>query len=34
VTTDNAKVYGSHSFQGVLAAIGGKHIVPPPYTPR
>jgi transposase InsO family protein len=34
VMTDNAKVYGSHRFQGVLAAIGAKHITPPPYTPR
>src|SRR3954452_12457467 len=34
VMTDNAKVYGSHRFQDVLAAIGAKHITPPPYTPR
>jgi transposase InsO family protein len=34
VMTDNAKVYGSHRFQGVLAAAGARHITPPPYTPR
>jgi len=34
VMTDNAKVYGSHRFQAALAAIGAKHITPPPYTPR
>ncbi len=34
VMTDNAKVYGSHRFQGVLAFIGATHITPPPYTPR
>ena len=34
VMTDNAKVYGSHRFQGVLAAAGAHHITPPPYTPR
>ncbi len=34
VMTDNAKVYGSHRFQGVLAATGASHITPPPYTPR
>jgi transposase InsO family protein len=34
VMTDNAKVYGSHRFQDVLAAIGARHITPPPYTPR
>ena len=32
--TDNAKIYGSHRFQAVLAAIGAKHITPPPYTRR
>ena len=32
--TDNAKVYGSHRFQGVLRAAGAHHITPPPYTPR
>jgi transposase InsO family protein len=34
VMTDNAKVYGSHRFQAVLAAAGARHITPPPYTPR
>ena len=34
VMTDNAKVYGSHRFQGVLAAAGAGHITTPPYTPR
>jgi transposase InsO family protein len=34
VMTDNAKVYGSHRFQAVLAAAGATHITPPPYTPR
>ena len=34
VMTDNAKVYGSHRFQGVLTATGARHITPPPYTPR
>ena len=34
VMTDNAKVYGSHRFQAVLAATGARHITPPPYTPR
>jgi len=34
VMTDNAKVYGSHRFQHVLAAAGARHITPPPYTPR
>ena len=34
VMTDNAKVYGSRRFQGVLAAAGARHITPPPYTPR
>jgi len=34
VMTDNAKVYGSHRFQGVLTAAGARHITPPPYTPR
>src|SRR4051794_8081802 len=34
VMTDNAKVYGSHRFQHILAAVGAKHITPPPYTPR
>jgi transposase InsO family protein len=34
VMTDNAKVYGSHSFQAVLAAAGAAHIRTPPYTPR
>jgi len=34
VMTDNAKVYGSHRFQGVLATAGAGHITPPPYTPR
>jgi transposase InsO family protein len=34
VMTDNAKVYSSHRFQAALAAIGAKHITPPPYTPR
>jgi transposase InsO family protein len=34
VMTDNAKVYGSHRFQAVLAAVGARHITPPPYTPR
>jgi transposase InsO family protein len=34
VMTDNAKVYGSHRFQGVLAAAGARQITPPPYTPR
>ena len=34
VMTDNAKVYGSHRFQGVLASAGARHITPPPYTPR
>lgn len=32
--TDNAKVYGSHRFQAVLASIDATHITPPPYTPR
>ena len=32
--TDNAKVYGSHRYQGVLASAGARHITPPPYTPR
>jgi transposase InsO family protein len=32
--TDNAKLYGSHRFQAVLAAAGARHITPPPYTPR
>lgn len=34
VMTDNAKVYGSHRFQAVLAMAGARHITPPPYTPR
>lgn len=34
VMTDNAKVYGSHRFQAVLARAGAKHITTPPYTPR
>jgi transposase InsO family protein len=34
VMTDNAKVYGSHRFQHVLAAADARHITPPPYTPR
>jgi len=34
VMTDNAKVYGSRSFQAVLAAAGAAHIRTPPYTPR
>jgi transposase InsO family protein len=34
VMTDNAKVYGSHRFQGVLAGVGARHILIPPYTPR
>ena len=34
VMTDNAKVYGSHRFQAVLAAAGARHITTPPYTPR
>src|SRR4051794_39326975 len=34
VMTDNAKVYGSQRFPDRLAAIGAKHITPPPYTPR
>jgi transposase InsO family protein len=34
VMTDNAKVYGSHRFQAVLATTGARHITPPPYTPR
>jgi transposase InsO family protein len=34
VMTDNAKVYGSRRFQGVLRTAGAWHITPPPYTPR
>ncbi|HEX8084499.1 MAG TPA: IS481 family transposase, partial [Solirubrobacteraceae bacterium] len=35
VMTDNALVYTrSARFQGLLSAIGAKHITPPPYTPR
>jgi transposase InsO family protein len=34
VMTDNAKVYGSHAFQAVLAAAGAAHIRTPPYTLR
>jgi transposase InsO family protein len=34
VMTDNAKVYGSHRFQRLLASIGAEHITTPPYTPR
>jgi transposase InsO family protein len=34
VMTDNAKVYGSHRFKSVLAAIDATHITTPPYTPR
>jgi transposase InsO family protein len=34
VMTDNAKVYGSHRFAAVLAAVGASHIRTPPYTPR
>ena len=34
VMTDNAKVYGSHRFQAVLAAITATHITTPAYTPR
>ena len=32
--TDNAKVYGSRSFQAVLAAAGAADIRTPAYTPR
>jgi transposase InsO family protein len=35
VMTDNAFVYTkSHRFRGLLAAVGARHIVIPPYTPR
>jgi transposase InsO family protein len=35
VMTDNAKVYTrSNRFKALLAALGAKHITPPPYTPR
>jgi transposase InsO family protein len=34
VMTDNARVYGSHRFQAVLAAADARHITIPPYTPR
>ncbi len=35
VMTDNALVYTrSRRFQDLLAAVGAKHITPPPYTPR
>jgi transposase InsO family protein len=34
VMSDNAKVYRSRRFRGVLAANGAKHITTPPYTPR
>jgi transposase InsO family protein len=34
VMSDNHKAYGSHRFQGALAALGARHIRTPPYTPR
>ena len=35
VMTDNALVYtNSRRFAEILAAVGAKHITPPPYTPR
>ena len=34
VMSDNAKVYGSRSFQAALQRAGARHILTPPYTPR
>ena len=34
VMSDNAKVYGSRSFQAALERAGARHILTPPYTPR
>ena len=32
--TDNHKAYTSHAFQALLAELGARHILTPPYTPR
>ena len=35
VMSDNAKCYSrSHAFRDVLAELGARHILTPPYTPR
>jgi transposase InsO family protein len=34
VMSDNAKVYGSRRFKEVIARVGARHILTPPYTPR
>ncbi len=34
VMTDNGKVFTSFAFDGILAKIGAKHILTPPFTPR
>jgi transposase InsO family protein len=34
VMSDNAKVYGSARFKGVIERAGARHILTPPYTPR
>ena len=34
VMSDNHKAYTSHAFQGLLAQLGARHILTPPYTPR
>ncbi len=34
VMSDNHKAYGSDRFQAALAALGARHILTPPYTPR
>ena len=32
--TDNHKAHTSHAFQALLAELGARHILTPPYTPR
>ena len=32
--TDNHKAHTSDAFQALLAALGARHILTPPYTPR
>jgi transposase InsO family protein len=34
VMTDNHKAHTSHAFRGLLAELGARHILTPPYTPR
>lgn len=34
VMTDNGKVFTSFAFDGILAELGAKHILTPPFTPR